>query len=121
MEKISIPPIYEEEIIELVFQDAQIYFKYRNKDEIIELIFKEVYQFDFCEFDYVMEHNWQFGLYKIQKSSKIDALISGFSEEKLSRVFGGELGKISHYKLTVDDVGIYNFICKDFDIKIMRG
>lgn len=37
---------------------------------------------------------------------------------KRNRAFGGEPHKLQHYKLVVDNVGIYNIICKDFQIEV---
>ena len=33
-------------------------------------------------------------------------------KDQLNRAFGGEYEKLQHYRLVIDDVGIYNIICK---------
>ena len=43
------------------------------------------------------------------------------SKEKLQRAFGGEYKKIQHYKLVIDDIGMYNIICKDIALKAVSS
>ena len=64
MQEIVIPEIFEEDIIEFVVKDSKAMFKYYCENNIVELIFKGVYQFDFCEFDYINDIDWKFGLLK---------------------------------------------------------
>lgn len=114
---IKIPPIYEEDIIEVVQRKGDVIFKYYDNDKIIEIIFNCVYVFDFVEFDYIDEVDWKFGLELQSNSIYIEKIIRNMSKEKLKRVFGGEYNNIKHYKLVIDDVGIYNIICKDINLK----
>lgn len=117
MTEIVIPEIFEEEIIDFTVRDSNAIFKYYYEDNIIELIFVDVYQFDFCEFDYIIDSDWKFGLLEYSDSSLLRDVFARLSKEKLERAFGGEYKKIHHFKLVIDDVGIYNFICKGFEIK----
>ena len=117
MQEIVIPEIFEEDIIEFVVKDSKAMFKYYCENNIVELIFKGVYQFDFCEFDYINDIDWKFGLLKYSDSSTLRSIFARLNKEKKERACGGDYKKIHHYKLTIDDVGMYNFICKDFEIK----
>ena len=114
---IEIPPIYEEDIIEFAQRKGDVVFKYYDNDDIFEIIFNCVYAFDFVEFDYINEVGWKFGLELQSNSMYIEKIIQNMSNEKLKRVFGGEYNNIKHYKLVIDDVGIYNIICKDIGLK----
>lgn len=117
MKKIKIPPIYEENIIEFVFSGFKISIKYYFENSIITLAFYSVYQFDFCDFDYISDTHWEFGLTRYSQSPLLEDLYSRVPFENYNRAFGGELYKIQHYKLVIDDVGIYNIICKDLKIE----
>lgn len=117
LKKIDIPPIYEEDIIEFVFCGTTVKVKYHFENAIISLVFNSVYKFDFCEFDYICETHWEFGLTQYSQSPLLDALFSIVPFENRNRAFGGKLQKLRHYKLVVDDVGIYNIICRDFQIE----
>lgn len=117
MKKIEIPPIYEEDIIEFVFSGSKIRIKYCFENAIINLVFYSVYQFDFCEFDYISDRDWEFGLTQYSQSPLLQDLCSRVPVLERDRAFGGEPHKLQHYKLVVDDVGIYNIICKDFQIE----
>lgn len=117
MKKIKIPPIYEEDIIEFVFSGFIIRIKYRFENAIINLVFYDVYQFDFCEFDYINDADWEFGLTQYSQSPLLKDIYSRVPLENHNRAFGGEPNKLRHYKLAVDDVGIYNIICKDFQME----
>lgn len=116
MKEINIPPIYEEDIIGFIYNGIKIQFKYNCEDSIIVLEFDGVYLFDFCDFDYLSDTEWQFGLVEYNKSSLLQKLMSRIPSERVQRAFGGDLEKISHYKLVIDDVGIYNIVCKNFAI-----
>ena len=109
--KIDIPTIYEEDIIEFTQRDGNVIFKY-TADSIIEIVFKTVYKFDYVEFDYIRDLEWVFGLELQEDSSYMKNFISSIPKEQLDRAFGGEYEKLQHYKLVIDDVGIYNIICK---------
>ena len=109
--KIDIPTIYEEDIIEFTQRDGDVIFKY-TADSIIEIVFKYVYKFDFVEFDYIEDLEWVFGLELQENSSYMENFISSIPKDQLNRAFGGEYEKLQHYRLVIDDVGIYNIICK---------
>lgn len=86
-----------------------------RQEKTVQLSFLHVYAFDFVEFDYIKETDWQFGLELQENSAFIQKLVQGISQEKLQRAFGGEHEKLQHYKLVIDDVGMYNIVCKGFD------
>lgn len=117
MKKISIPSIYEEDIIGFFYDSVKVQIKYNHKEKIINLDFNYVYHFDFCEFDYIKDINWEFGLIEYDKSLLLEDFFSRIPLQKISFAFGGEIEKIRHYKLVIDDVGIYNIICKEFFIE----
>ncbi len=110
---IEIPPIYEEDIIEFVQRKGDVVFKYYDNGKIFEIVFICVYAFDFVEFDYINEVGWNFGLELQNNSMYIEKIIRNMSKDKLQRAFGGEYKKMQHYKLVIDDVGMYNVICKN--------
>lgn len=118
---IEIPQIYEEDIIEFVQRKGDVIFKYFDDGEIIEIEFVCVYAFDFVEFDYINEVGWKFGLELQSNSMYIDKVTQNMSKEKLQRAFGGEYKKIHHYRLVIDDVGMYNIICKDITINAVTS
>lgn len=113
---IEIPTIYEENIIEVVHQSGNVIFKYYVEEKIYKIAFHNVYFFDFTEFDYVTECDWKFGLNIQTNSTYIEKLVKEISKDKLQRAFGGEYSKLSHYKLVIDDVGMYNVVCKDIEL-----
>lgn len=113
---IEVPQIYEEDIIEFAQRKGDVIFKYFNNGEINEIVFICVYAFDFIEFDYINEVGWKFGLELQSNSMYIEAITCNMSKEKLQRAFGGEYKKLQHYKLVIDDVGMYNIICKDITL-----
>jgi len=115
---IEVPPIYEEDIIEFAQRNGNVIFKYYDNGRIIEIVFNCAYEFDFIEFDYINEAGWKFGLELQSNSMYIEKIIQNISKEKLQRIFGGEYKKIQHYKLVINDVGMYNIICKDINIKL---
>ncbi len=118
---IEVPQIYEEDIIEFVQRKGDVVFRYFDNGEIIEIIFKCVYAFEFIEFDYINEVGWKFGLELQSNSMYIEKIIRNMSKEKLQRAFGGEYKKIQHYKLVIDDVGMYNIICKDITLNAVSS
>lgn len=113
---IEIPLIYEEDIIEFVQRKGDVIFKYYNEGKIFEILFNCVYIFDFVEFDYINEVGWTFGLELQNDSVYIEKLICSLPKEKLQKAFGGDYKKLQHYKLVIDDVGMYNIICKDIKL-----
>lgn len=115
--KIDIPSIYEENIIGVVHQNGNLVFEYAAED-IVKIIFQYVYKYDFIEFDYIDEIDWTFGLELLRNSAYIKDLIGRMEEEKLQRAFGGEYNKLQHYRLVIDDVGIYNIVCKGMKLDI---
>lgn len=112
--RIDIPKIYEENIIGFIHQNGDIIFKYKA-DNNIEIAFKFVYKYDFVEFNYISDIGWIFGLELQKDSSYIKNFINYIPQEKLNRAFGGEYEKLKHYRLVIDDVGIYNIICKGIE------
>jgi hypothetical protein len=102
------------ETIEFTFSGFKIKFKYCFENSVITLEFHGVYQFDFCDFEYISETDWEFGLAQYVQSPLLETLYSRVPYENRNRAFGGELYKMQHYKLVIDDVGIYNIICKEF-------
>lgn len=116
MKKISIPPIYEEDIIDFTYTGYQICIKYNYEGATVYLNFYEVYMFDFYEFEYIYDTEWQFGLVEYKESSLLTDVMSRISPQKKQWAFGGEMEKICHYKLVIDDVGMYNIVCKKFAI-----
>ena len=113
---IEIPPIYEEDIIEFVQRKGDAIFKYYDDGRIVEIIFNCVYEFDFVEFDYIDEVGWRFGLELQSNSVYIEKMLRSMSEEKKQRSFAGECKMLQHYKLVIDDVGLYNIICKGINL-----
>lgn len=121
LETISIPQIFEEDIIDIVFEDGNVKFKYYSENNIIELNFCAVYQFNFIDFEYLNETDWNFGLCKYNKSNILNSLIERAKiQDGLNKAFGGdgEYKHMVHYVLVVDDVGKYDFLCKGMEIKI---
>lgn len=80
-----------------------------------------IYEEDIIEFDYINETGWKFGLELQNNSVYIEKIIRNMSKEKLQRAFGGEYKKIQHYKLVIDDIGMYNIICKDIALKAVSS
>jgi len=111
----AIPMIYEENIIEFAQRSGNVVLKYLSEEKTIQLSFLHVYAFDFVDFDYIKETDWQFGLELQESSEYIQKLVRGMSQEELQRAFGGEYLKLQHYRLVIDDVGMYNIVCKGFD------
>lgn len=110
--KIDIPPIYEEEIIEFAQRKGNVLIKYYDGGKVFEITFICAYAFEFVEFDHIEEVDWNFGLELQKKSAYIKKLIYNIPKEKLQKTFGGEYGKLQHYRLIINDVGMYNIICK---------
>jgi hypothetical protein len=48
-----------------------------------------VYQFDFCDFEYISETDWEFGLAQYVQSPLLETLYSRVSYENRNRAFGG--------------------------------
>jgi len=110
---ITIPPIYEENIVEFTQRNGNGVFKYLDGERLFQIIFKNVYAFDFIEFDYIGETSWQFGLELQEKSLYVQQIVREMPKKIAQKAFGGEYEKVKHYKLVIDDVGIYNIVCKD--------
>lgn len=115
--KITIPPIYEENIVEFAQRNGNAVLKYLSEGKSVQISFLSVYAFDFIEFDYFKETDWQFGLELREDSEYIQKIVQGMPQEKLQRAFGGEYEKLQHYRLVIDDVGIYNIVCKSVIIE----
>lgn len=113
---IEIPPIYEEDIIEFAQRKGNVVLKYYDNDNIFEIVFNCVYAFDFVEFDYINGVGWNFGLELQNNSMYIEKIVRNMTKDKLQRAFGGEYQKLKHYKLVIDEVGMYNVICKDIGL-----
>ena len=113
---IAIPPIYEENIVEFTQRKGNGVFTYLDGERRFQIIFYNVYAFDFMEFDYIRETNWQFGLELQEESLYIQQIVQAMPKEKLQNAFGGEYEKVKHYKLVIDDVGMYNIVCKDIKL-----
>ena len=118
MYKIEIPPIYEEDIIDLIFKDCAVIFKYYNVNEIVEIVFKDVYKCDFCDFECISDTDYEFGLMQYFESDMLKQFLATIDTNRLKYLFLGECDRLKHFKLVVDDVGIYNFICKEIQIKL---
>lgn len=115
MKIINIPAIYEENIIGFVYDGVNVKISYHYEETLVNLIFKCVYLFDFCEFEYIDDLDWKFGLVEYVESQMLNDLFLRInSENRNFLAFGGEADKIRHFKLTIDDEGIYNIICKGF-------
>ena len=114
--KITIPLIYEENIIEFAQRRGNAVFRYLDGERVFQITFHDVYAFDFVEFDYIKELDWQFGLELEENSTYIPQMVQGMPKESLQRAFSGEYEKMRHYKLVIDDVGMYNVICKGIDM-----
>lgn len=117
MRELNIPLIYEEDIIDFVYDGLNAQIKYYFEGLKIKLNFECVYLFNFCDFDYINDVDWKFGLVEYDKSPLLSELFSRISQDKIEYAFGGKTEKIRHYKLVVDDVGIYNIVCKRFVIE----
>lgn len=79
-------------------------------------MFHNVYYFDYCEWDYINDNNWKFGLIEYSQSKLLDDIFSRIDSTLSHNSFGGEPEKICHYKLTIDDWGIYNLVCKGLSL-----
>lgn len=113
-EHIDIPMIYEEDIIEFNLKINDAIFKYYTNGKIIEIQFELVYKFDFCDFEYIFNSDWDFGLCKYIDSPDLHSLVKNlkFTNKDINRAFGGEIDKLVHYRMVIDDVGMYDIICK---------
>lgn len=114
LKKINIPPIYEEDIVGFSYTSGKVCIKYNYEGVMIDLYFNGVYMFDFFEFEYLNDTEWEFGLIEFKESSLLTQIKSRISPQMIQRAFGGEMDKVRHYKLVIDDVGIYNIVCKNF-------
>lgn len=114
--KIAIPPIYEENIVEFAQRKGDCVFEYFDDEKLFQIFFNAVYAFDFVEFDYIKETNWQFGLELQDNSIYVQQMAEGKPKEIIQNIFGGESEKIQHYTLVIDDVGMYNIVCKSVNI-----
>ena len=110
MRKINILPIYEENIIGFVYDGVNAQFKYRSERKTINLNFSFVLFFDFCDFEYQSDVEWEFGLVEYEHSPRLNEIFSRINNP----IFNKGLENLYHYKLVIDDVGIYNIICKAF-------
>lgn len=125
--EIKIPTIYEENIDSFIYKNGDVIFKYfTDANEKINIMFKSVYGFTYIEFDYMdcaeellfKRRTWKFGLELIENSSLLNKLVKdNFPDGNVTRAFGGEIEKIKHYRLAIDDFGFYNIICKGLEIK----
>lgn len=123
----KIPTIYEENIDSFIYKNGDVIFKYfTDANEKINIMFKSVYGFTYIEFDYmdcaeellIKRSTWKFGLELIENSSLLNKLVKdNFPDGNVTRAFGGEIEKIKHYRLAIDDFGFYNIICKKLEIK----
>ena len=114
--KINIPTIYEEDIEGFCYRGDNICIKYNYEGATINLNFSGVYMFDFFEFDYLNDTEWEFGLCEYKESSLLTQIKSGINPQWMQYAFGGEMDKVRHYKLVIDDVGMYNIVCKNFSL-----
>ena len=115
MRAVNIPKIYVEDIIGITFNgDGDVDIKYNYNEKVIVLTFRSVYYFDYCEWEYINDTDWEFGLVEYKRSKLLDGIFSRINSVLLENSFGGEREKIYHYKLVIDDWGIYNIVCKDF-------
>lgn len=114
-EHIDIPMIYEENLIEFRLMNSDAILKYHTNDKIVEISFKSVYKFDFCDFEYMFDTVWEFGFCKYLDSPELYSLIEKLmlSNKDMNRAFGRDADKLVHYRIVIDDVGMYNIICKD--------
>ncbi len=117
MLKIDIPQIYEEDIIVFSYRRGNAEMRYYDGDKVFQILFSGVYLFDFIEFDYINDTKWRFGLHMLKDSPYIKKMISAMPKEKIQRSFGGEVLALRHYTLVIDDVGMYNIVCKDIMLK----
>lgn len=126
--EITIPTIFEENIDSFTYSSTNAIFKYHSDaNEEIYIVFKNVYGFSFIEFDYLdyaeklllNREDWKFGLELIENSPLLDELIKdNFPNGDIyGRAFGGEIEMLKHYRLSIDDNGFYNIICKGLQIK----
>lgn len=113
--KLTIPPIYEENIIGFVQQNGDCIFEYLDKGNLFRIVFTKVYAFDFVEFDYMKETDWQFGLELQENPAYLQQMMQEMPKEIAQKAFGGEYEKMQQYKLVIDDVGSYNIVCKDIN------
>lgn len=94
MKVINIPPIYEEDIISITFSgDGNVEIKYNYKEKVIALMFHSVYYFEYCEWDYINDVDWKFGLVEYKKSSLLDDMFSKIDSTLYENSFGGESKK----------------------------
>lgn len=125
--EITIPAIFEENIDSFTYSNANAIFKYHcDVNEEIHVVFKNVYVFSYIESDYLdyaeklllNREDWKFGLQLIENSPLLAELIKdNFPNGDTGRAFGGEIEMLKHYRLSVDDDGFYNIICKGLEIK----
>ncbi len=128
--EIKIPTIYEENIDYFIYKNSEVIFKYYSDiDEEICVVFKSVYGFTYIEFDYmdyaemliIERGTWKFGLELIENSPLINKLVKDNFPDgdvtRLARAFGGEMEKLKHYHLAIDDFGFYNILCKELEIQ----
>lgn len=128
--EIKIPTIYEENIDCFIYKNSEVIFKYYSDiDEEICVVFKSVYGFTYIEFDYmdyaemliIERGTWKFGLELIENSPLINKLVKDNFPDgdvtRLARAFGGEMEKLKHYHLAIDDFGFYNILCKELEIQ----
>lgn len=125
--EIKIPIIYEKNIDSFVCKNGDVIFKYfSDVNEKINIMFKSVYGFTYIEFDYmdyaeellIKRSTWKFGLELIENSPLLNKFVKdNFPDGDITRAFGGEIEKIKHYRLAINDFGFYNIICKELEIK----
>lgn len=87
----KILPIYEEDIIGFVYDGFRAQIKYCYENKKIKLSFECVYLFDFCDFEYIDDADWKFGLFEYAKSPLLTDLFSRISQDKTDYAFGGEI------------------------------
>ena len=122
--RIELPyPIYEENIISYNSVDGDYCFLYvdeQNPNCRHELRFTKVYYSEFIDFELM---TWppgsHFGLEIIEpeESDILNGRLKTRLELLLKYPQYRHMSQLKHYRLIVDDVGIFNIIAKDLDLK----
>jgi hypothetical protein len=86
------------------------------------ITFSGVYTFRFVEEDHIDVSEFIYGLAEIEDSSWIESLALRWTrvhKDNLSRVFGGGIEKVHHYRIVFLEHGMYELICKSLTMEVL--
>lgn len=115
---ISISEPYTSPIV--ILDEIGAIIKYSGEEGSLIIIFDTVYGFKFTESEYIDTIDFIFGLVEIENSEWFSDFFDTWKEHgnKMEDSFCGEASHIHHYRLYIDDYGMYDILCKGFSFQV---